>query len=691
MNEDIVRLGEEYAKKGNLVELDKIIHQLSANNLLNESLYLSAYSQFLRGKLSDALSLCEKITPSPSISKDKKLLCKIFLLKSRILQRHGEYTNSNRALDRCFTLIRDEDHMLGEIWNSKGVNYWMLGRLEEAKQCYRKARHLAKKTKRMSLFLKSCINLGIVPLRQGNFFEANIYLQNALELCQKEKENRLQIYAMLNLGELYWQRGDWEMGMDLLLKCSQLAKESALIYEEGASYWIFGSILRDEHNFDKASEFYNKALGLLERSISYTERLYVYLNIGVLERIRGDYQKSLDFLSRAQSIMNETGEKLDEGYLFIEMGFVLWFLGEKLSSLKYLKKGLEKTKNRKYEQTIGRFFLHYIQGKKDVEHFRDFDNLLKICWKNGYDTILVRERDTLLPLLCEYLSKKKRAILPRMILFRLVTKYENLIDFLLNQKSLRCQEVALSLIEKLGLQRFKDEVQKRIWDLRPKIAQKAISVLETLEQKHMPYLKINLFGKFEVTKNNHITVFFPRKKVRDLFKILLVHYKKTILREQLMEILWPDESPMKSFNSLRQLIFLLRKTLQEYGFDAANMILRETGLYEFRYPQQRLEVDLFSFKKHIQQGDVFWNSGNENEAIVYYKNAFELYQGSLFVENLYDEWTETHRLEARDMYVRVISRICSTLKKTSAEKAEDFIRDALKKEPELSNIAQKQH
>src|SRR4030042_1423976 len=361
MAEDILMLGEEYAKSGNLVELEKIIHQLDAHNSLYGSLYLSAYLQFLRGELSQAIILCDKITNVAS-AKDKSLFCKIFLLRSRILQRQGEYVHSNRILRKCFDLANNKSHLTGEIWNSKGVNFWMLGKLENAKQCYQKARHLAKKSKEMTLFLKSSINLGIVPLRQGNFFEANIYLRNALQLCERQKDRRLRIYAMLNLAELCWQKGDWDEGKDILDRCAKLAIESGFTFEQGAAYWIHGSILRDEQNFDKACGFYRKSLELLEKGMSYTEKLYVYFNMGILERMRGNYQKALDLMSKAQTIMNETGEKLDEGYLLLKMGLVLWLLNEKYFSLKYLKKGIEKTESRRFENTIGKLALFYINS-----------------------------------------------------------------------------------------------------------------------------------------------------------------------------------------------------------------------------------------------------------------------------------------------------------------------------------------
>ncbi len=682
MEKNFLQLADEYTRDGDLNALEELGHKISDADYPAEKMYVTACLDFLKGKLSETLGLCENILPITS--RDKVLLCKVLLLKSRVLQREGEYLASNRNLDRCFTMMHSKDSMLGDIWNAKGVNYWMLGKLERAKQCYRKASYLSKKSNNTALFLKSSINLGIVPLRQGNFFEAKIYLHNALHLCENEHATRLQIYAMLNIGELCWQNGEWKAGMDILARCCNLAQEAGLNFEQGAAYWIHGSILRDEHNYDKAKEYYNNSFELLEKSMSYTEKIYVHLNMGVMARLQGNHKLSLEQLNKAQNIMNETGEKLDQGYLLMEMAFSLWLLGEKQSAQIYLRRGIEKTLDRKYEHTIGRFIQYYIQKQKGDDYMKGLDSLLKICWKHGYDTILLREKEFFLPIVCEYALKRKRAVVPRMLLLRLVTNDEGLIDFLLKHESVKCQEIGLSMVEKLRLERFKDDVQERIWHLKPKIAKKAVTVLESLEQKAVPYLRIRLFGRFEAFKDDSTRVLIARKKVGDLFKILLLNYEQSVLRDKLMEMLWPGERPEKSFSSLRQVIFLLRKSLQECGFDAENIIHREVGIYEFRYPRQWLDIDLFSFNDTIEKGDKQWRDKNTREAVRLYERAFELYRGPLLADNLYDAWNETYRLEARDRYARIVARIMNTILLSDKERAGEFLQLAIRKDPEIS-------
>lgn len=686
MQSDKITQGEIYAKRGDIEGLSRIIALVSPDSEPETHNYLTAYMHFLKGELPEALRHCDRSDPDLAYASTRDLMCKILLLKATILRRQGEYAHSNRVLDRSFRIAERDNDMLGDIWNARGVNYWMLGKFELAKQCYRKACHISKTSENVSLFLKSSINLGLVPLHQGNFFEANVYLNNARELCRREHEKRLELYALLNLGELCWKSGEWQEAERMLTECRQSAIEASLKYEEGAACWLLGNVFRDNHAYDQARVLYNDAFRLLEASTSYAEQLYVYLHSGILERLQNKNKKALDLLHRAQAIMNDTGERLDEGYLLIEMGIVLWQMGEIRSAVKYLHRGIEKTRNRKFEQAIGELLLHCLTRETLGAKDRRFEHLIRRCWKSGFDTIFLRNRDVLLPVLCEYVMNRKRSTIPRMFLLRLVTKNDRLLQFILDHSSIYCQEAALTLISRLRIEQFKPAVQQRIWDLTPRIAKQAVATLESLEQKNLPSLHITLFGRFGAYVDGRTVITIKRKKVEDLLKILLLYFDQSILAEQIMELLWPNVPPANSFNSLRQTVFLLRRVFREYGFSSDTVIHRETGSYAFRYPAQRLSIDLVQFRQDMKQADFLWGGSDRDGAYVLYEKAVACYQGPLLTENRYDEWSRTYRLEARDMCARALSRMYEVLLAANKIQAESLLDQVVHIDPEIGTI-----
>ncbi len=682
-------LGTRYAEQGKIKDLENLLEKLYRKKPTAEYFCLYARLLYLKGSLAEALSYCDRSYSLATSMGRESLRCQILNMKAAILRRQGEYSSSNRVLSECLGIAKSKDPALcGDIYNTMGVNYWMMAEFEQAKKYYRKAHGISKKTGENILFLKSSINLGIVPLHQGNFFEAEVYLRNAIELCEKEKQERLKIYAMLNLGELLGLSGKWEIGKKILDQCRRSGSKLGLIYEHGASMWLLGNIFRDDQDFMKARQLYRAALKLLERSSSYSECLYVYFNMGILERLRKDYPKALAYMNEAEKIINQTKERLVQGQFHLEKGYLLWLIGEHASAFRYLEKGLEETNGRQYDHMVGQLYSFIMKKANDRKRPREFERLLKNCAKRGYYTIFVREQETLLPLLSNSMARSKKAVLPRVTLLDLATRDKRIIDALLRQESRACREAAFYVIERLQLNTYVPIVKELVWEGNSPATQKAIEMLERMDTgARVPHLKIDLMGRFKITRDGAVNVLINREKARSLLKVLILHNKRALIKDQLMEMLWPGDPPQKSFNSLRQTVFLLRRDLQRHGLDADELVHRDQGMYEFRHPDQKLEIDYFLFIKLAKQGDTLMDRGDTKQALVVYEKALGMYHGPLLSENIYDTWTDPIRRHVRSVFVQVAMTVHKNLEITEAPRAARFWRDMVKRDPDAFNVS----
>ncbi|HEX7320062.1 MAG TPA: tetratricopeptide repeat protein [bacterium] len=681
-------LGTRYAEQGKIKNLENLLEKLKRRKPTAEYFYLSARLWYLKGGLAEALSSCDRSYSLATRTGRTSLRCQILIMKSAILRRQGEYLSSNRVLLECLGIAKGKDPALcGDIYNTMGVNYWMMAEFEQAKKYYRKAHRISKNINENILFLKSSINLGIVPLHQGNFFEAEVYLRNAIELCEKEKQERLKIYAMLNLGELFGFSGKWELGKKVLDQCRRSGSKLGLVYEQGASMWLLGNIFRDDQDFMKARQLYTAALKLLERSSSYSECLYVYFNLGVLERLCKDYPKALVYMNEAEKIINQTKERLVQGLFHLEKGYLLWLIGEHDAAFLYLEKGLEETGGRQYDHMVGLLYSYIMRKVDGGKHPREFERLLKLCAKRGYYTIFIREQETLLGLLSDSMARSRKAVLPRVILLDLATRDKRIVDVLLRQESRACREAAFYVIERLQLLTYIPVVKELVWDLNSPATQKAVEMLERMDTgARVPHLKIDLMGRFKITRGGDVNVPINREKARNLLKILILHNKRALVKDQLMEMLWPGDPPRKSFNSLRQTVFLLRRDLQHYGLDADELVHRDHGMYEFRHPDQKLEVDYFQFISLAKKGDLLMDKGDTKQALVTYEQALEKYRGPLLPENIYDAWIEPIRRHIRSVFAQVARIVHKNLEITDAQRAGRFWRDVVERDHDAFNL-----
>ena len=77
----------------------------------------------------------------------------------------------------------------------------------------------------------------------------------------------------------------------------------------------------------------------------------------------------------------------------------------------------------------------------------------------------------------------------------------------------------------------------------------------------MAKLRIQLFGKFCVRRNEKVLDGFDARKIQELFCYLLLHRDHSLPRETLASILWPETTTTQSKKNLRQALWQLQSAL----------------------------------------------------------------------------------------------------------------------------------
>src|SRR5438270_9143066 len=89
-----------------------------------------------------------------------------------------------------------------------------------------------------------------------------------------------------------------------------------------------------------------------------------------------------------------------------------------------------------------------------------------------------------------------------------------------------------------------------------------------LEEAHMigvtTSLSVSTLGRFEIRRNREQLTGgnWSRRKVVDLFKLLLSVEQHRLHREQVQEILWPMSTLEQAANSFGKTLYLLRRALE---------------------------------------------------------------------------------------------------------------------------------
>ena len=153
-----------------------------------------------------------------------------------------------------------------------------------------------------------------------------------------------------------------------------------------------------------------------------------------------------------------------------------------------------------------------------------------------------------------------------------------------------------------------------------------------------------LLGRFEIVREGRKLRAdeWSRRKAAALIKYLVI--QKRLVKDQAIDLFWPDSDLDSGANNLYRTLHELRQTLSEYlGADTAEQLFRfEDGILSLN---ESVWIDVNEFERLCST----WTK-SQNERIASLEDAIALYQGDLLPDDLYAEWTLTLRESLRRQY-----------------------------------------
>lgn len=164
-------------------------------------------------------------------------------------------------------------------------------------------------------------------------------------------------------------------------------------------------------------------------------------------------------------------------------------------------------------------------------------------------------------------------------------------------------------------------------------------------------LRIHLFGPFEVSLDgtrltNHD---WHSQQTQSIAKILLSNRGKVVTSDQLIDSLWPDDPVDTARRRLHVRINQLRKGLK----DKSTLVRTVRNGYIFE-SDDSCWIDVEEFQRLVSQGAHFQEVGQGRKAIQAYEQARQVYRGDFLAEDLYNDWTFTHRELFRERFLSLL-------------------------------------
>jgi DNA-binding SARP family transcriptional activator len=206
-------------------------------------------------------------------------------------------------------------------------------------------------------------------------------------------------------------------------------------------------------------------------------------------------------------------------------------------------------------------------------------------------------------------------------------------------------------------------------------------------------VKATLFGTPEVFVNGTKIpdTEWKTKKVKGILEYLILNNGKTVSKDTLLNIFWPDSDSKSAMVSLRTALYQLRKTLSKYQVPVSgnNAFIHETlGGLQIRN-SEILELDIAEFLRLQQElAALSEKTGSDSDAILeLLEQMVSIYRGDLME---YSDYGDLVFLE-RERCKMIFEDICLKLgfiyeKRGKLSQAESIFRHALVLEPYSEKI-----
>lgn len=170
---------------------------------------------------------------------------------------------------------------------------------------------------------------------------------------------------------------------------------------------------------------------------------------------------------------------------------------------------------------------------------------------------------------------------------------------------------------------------------------------------------IKLFGQFRLVIDGQDVdpSMWRTRKISGILKYILSRPNKTVSRETLATVFWPNSNSKAAFTSLRVALFELRKTLAslEMPFDSKEALIAEDKRGFFVCNPEFVRSDVNEFFTQYKRSITDELSDDERHEL--FQQMLELYDGDYFADESFEDWIEVLREQYRSIYIDTSNKL----------------------------------
>jgi DNA-binding SARP family transcriptional activator len=169
-----------------------------------------------------------------------------------------------------------------------------------------------------------------------------------------------------------------------------------------------------------------------------------------------------------------------------------------------------------------------------------------------------------------------------------------------------------------------------------------------------PPLFATFFGGFAVYRDQRRLAIGASRPVCELGTYLIAHAGKSVARDALMDLLWPEVDPARAAHRLHVAVSDLRRIVDLPGL--ASLVRLQEDSYQIAACSVASDCELF--EQHYQRAKLHLAQHDNERAAAAFQAALQLYTGEFLADHPYLEWAAQKRAHFAERHLSALTALC---------------------------------
>lgn len=533
----------------------------------------------------------------------------------------AEYSATKHYAERGLALCEQSKKAShsGNFYNMLAAVEAKAGEHRRALVHYKKAIACAEETGDKQQAALRYSNIANTHKTLGEFVTALEYYQRSYKAAVELDDKRVFIMAGMGIGRIYTDLHEHHRALEYFLRVLSTCHESGFRIYLLACYLNLAAIYFHLHNYTEAVQHALLGLELARQQDNREGEAHALQDLGLFSLHIGDMASARAYLMQALAVQEATGARHAVAASLLAIGRVYLKLQQPAQAREYLLRSLS------YYETI---------EPERTELSKSHDSLLQLYLALAEAASLTDDHASSAQYMQKFGELQQAAE---------ATRQGNRVRDSVQTFEM---ELALRLAHKYGIAISVDNLApSALVHRRPK----ALQADKTIRACTLGDFRIAL-GNRELTASA-----WKRKKARDLFKILLVNYKRAVTAEELVDLLWAGEPPSNAQNVVWNAISTTRLLLEPgLGHKMPSSFIRTIDRSYTLDFGENAHIDFVVFRSHIAEAQ---RNNDPAQRAAMLKRAIDLYKGDFLPEDRAEEWTLFERESLRELWISALYQL----------------------------------